>query len=646
LLVGNEAANTLSAGAGNDTLDGGAGVDTLIGGLGNDIYLVDDATEVIIEALNQGIDTVISGVSYTLSANLENLQLMGNDAADGYGNALANNITGSAGDNVLDGGAGADVLAGGLGSDTYLVDNAGDVVTEAANSGVDGAIASISYTLGNNLENLYLTGTTKINGTGNTLDNLIVGNSNVNTLTGGAGNDVLDGGMDADTLVGGTGNDSYVVDNAGDLVTEAANAGTDSVSSSVTYTLAANVENLSLAGIAAINGTGNALANVLKGNAAENLLDGGTGADSMQGGAGNDSYVVDNAGDMVTESAGEGVDSVSSSLTYTLRANVENLTLTGASAINGSGNDADNVLTGNGAVNTLNGGAGDDTLNGGAGADKLLGGVGNDSYVVDNASDVITENVDAGVDSVTSSVTHTLAANVENLTLTGTTALNGIGNAGNNVIVGNSGKNTLTGNAGNDYLDGKGGADTMSGGADSDTYVVDNAGDIVTESAGQGYDGVITSVSYTLGGNLETLTLSGTTAINGTGNTLANTMQGNDASNTLTAGAGNDTLTGWGGNDTLVGGTGSDIFVFHTGCGADRVTDFDADPLGGQDLIDANGLGIYYAGAYDAAIQNGTLVITDLGADSLLTFGSDSIRLVGVGDPTTIDSSDFLFYPT
>jgi Ca2+-binding RTX toxin-like protein len=297
-------------------------------------------------------------------------------------------------------------------------------------------------------------------------------------------------------------------------------------------------------------------------------------------------------------------------------------------------------------VNTLSGGAGDDTLNGGAGADKLLGGTGNDSYVVDNASDLITENLGEGIDSVTSSVTHTLAANVEHLTLTGTAGLNGIGNAGNNTIIGNSGKNILTGNAGNDYLDGKGGADTMSGGADSDTYVVDNAGDIVTESTGQGYDGVISSVSYTLGSNIENLMLSGTTAINGTGNTLNNVVEGNDAGNTLTAGAGNDTLNGRRGNDTLNGGTGNDTFVFSSGCGADRVMDFDADPLGGQDLLDATGLGIYYSVAFDNAIQSGSLVITDLGADTLLTFGSDSIRLVGVGDPSTIDSSDFLFYPT
>jgi trimeric autotransporter adhesin len=646
LIIGNSANNTLAGGAGNDTLDGGAGVDTLIGGLGNDSYLVDNSADVLTEALNEGADTVSSSANYTLGANLENLTLTGSAALNGTGNALANTLTGNAADNQLDGGVGADTLAGGLGNDSYGVDNAGDVVIEAGGAGIDTVRSGISYTLGNNVENLSLTGTGAISGTGNTLDNLITGNTASNTLTGGAGNDILDGGLGADTLVGGTGNDTYVVDNAGDAVSEAANAGTDSVSSSVTYTLAANVENLGLSGAAATNGTGNALANVLTGNAANNVLDGGAGADSMLGGAGNDNYLVDNAGDMVTENAGEGIDSVSSSVTYSLSANLENLTLTGATAINGSGNDADNVLTGNGAVNTLNGGAGDDALNGGAGADKLLGGVGNDSYVVDNASDVIVENLGEGVDSVTSSVTYTLAANLENLSLTGTTALNGIGNAGNNTIVGNSGKNILTGNAGNDYLDGKGGTDTMSGGADNDTYVVDNTGDVVTESAGQGNDGVISSVSYTLGGNVENLTLSGTTAINGTGNTLANIMQGNDANNTLTAGAGDDTLTGGGGNDTLSGGAGNDIFVFRAGSGADRVTDFDADPLGGQDLIDANGLGINYAGAYDAAIQNGTLVITDLGADTLLSFGSDSIRLVGVGDPSTIDSSDFLFYPT
>ncbi|OBQ33294.1 MAG: hypothetical protein AN484_27285, partial [Aphanizomenon flos-aquae WA102] len=253
-------------------------------------------------------------------------------------------------------------------------------------------------------------GTTAINGTGNNLNNIITGNTGNNVLTGGTG---------ADTLIGGAGNDSYYVDNTADIITENLNQGTDSVFSTVTYTLSANVENLTLQGTTAINGTGNDLNNSITGNTGNNVLTGGTGADTLIGGAGNDSYYVDNTADIITENLNQGTDSVFSTVTYTLSTNVENLTLQGTTAINGTGNNLNNIITGN---------TGNNVLTGGTGADTLIGGAGNDSYYVDNTADIITENLNQGTDSVFSTVTYTLSANVENLTLQGTTAINGTGN--------------------------------------------------------------------------------------------------------------------------------------------------------------------------------------------------------------------------
>ena len=206
-------------------------------------------------------------------------------------------------------------------------------------------------------------------------------------LTGNSGDNVLDGGVGADTMIGGLGNDTYIVDNPGDVVIENPNEGIDTVQSSITYTLGANIENLTLTGIASINGTGNSLNNIITGNSADNVLDGGTGADTLIGGLGNDTYVVDNSGDVVIENANEGTDTIQSSVTYTLPVNVENITLTGTSNINATGNELNNVLTGN---------SGDNILDGGAGSDTLIGGLGNDTYVVDNPGDVVIENANEG----------------------------------------------------------------------------------------------------------------------------------------------------------------------------------------------------------------------------------------------------------
>jgi VCBS repeat-containing protein len=269
-------------------------------------------------------------------------------------------------------------------------------------------------------------------------------------IYGMAGNDTINAGGGADTIYGGTGNDVIHVDNPLDQVIELAGEGSDTVIASLSFALAANIENLTLAGSGNFDGKGNELANRLTGNAGDNILDGGAGADRLAGGAGNDSYVVDSAGDIVVESSGQGTDLVMASINYTLGKYVENLTLTGVADISGSGNTLANIINGN---------AGHNIINGGGGADTLIGGDGNDTYIVDNIGDQVIEAAGQGTDEVRSSLNWLLNDHVENLILTGSRNISGHGNELDNLIIGNSGANLLNGHGGADHLIGGGGKD-------------------------------------------------------------------------------------------------------------------------------------------------------------------------------------------
>jgi Ca2+-binding RTX toxin-like protein len=581
--TGNAGANTLTGNVAANVLDGGAGADSLIGGAGNDTYIVDNIGDAITEATGGGTDAVQSSVSYTLAANVETLTLTGDAFIDGTGNGLANTITGNTGDNKLDGGAGNDTLNGGGGNDTYYVDSTTDVINEAVGAGTDSVFSAATYTLAANVENLTLTGSGAINGTGNTLANVLTGNSGANKLTGGDGDD------------------TYVVQNTTDTVVEAAGKGNDTVLSSVTFTLSADVENLTLTGTAAINGTGNTLANVLTGNSADNTLSGGTGADKLAGKAGNDTYVVDDIGDIVNEDANEGTDTVQSAINYALTANVEKLTLTGSAAINGTGNSLDNVLTGNTGINTL------------------AGGEGNDTYVVQNTTDVVSEVLGQGTDTVQSSVTYTLGANVENLTLTGSTAIDGNGNGLDNVLTGNSALNTLAGGAGND------------------TYVVQTTTDVVTEQVGEGTDTVQSVATYTLGANVENLTLTGSTAINGTGNELANVLTGNTGTNALTGGAGNDTYVVQNTTDTVSEAVGGGVDTVQSSVTFALAAEVENLTLTGTAAI--NGTGNELANVLIGNSAANTLT-GGLGADNLAGgVGNDIYVVDDIGD-TVVENAD------
>lgn len=398
----------------------------------------------------------------------------------------------------------------------------------------------------------------------------IRGTANADTLTGTNVTDRFHGGEGADRMTGGDGDDSYHVDNAGDVIVERAGEGTDTIISTVSKTLSAHVENLTLAGIDAINATGNSLNNILIGNSAKNTLNGGAGADSMAGGAGDDSYYVDNTGDSVSEAQGQGTDRVIASISYSLGANVEDLQLSGTANLNATGNELANKLTGNSGANTLYGLAGDDRLTGGLGADHMLGGEDDDLYEVDNTADVVTEFEDEGMDTVEASVTYTLGANVENLILIGTAAIDGTGNELNNLLQGNAADNTLTGGVGNDTLNGKKGLDTLIGGLGNDTYLFEDDVDTIVEEAGGGRDTLISRLSVVLAANVEDGVLLGS-AISLTGNELSNVLTGNNAANILDGGVGADVLIGGKGNDVYIVDSQADTVIENAGEGTDTV---------------------------------------------------------------------------
>jgi Ca2+-binding RTX toxin-like protein len=386
------------------------------------------------------------------------------------------------------------------------------------------------------------------------------------TLLGGEGNDTLNGGDGINTLDGGNGSDVYLVSST-DHIIETSTGGSDTVQTTISYTLNDNIETLTLTGSSTINGTGNAQDNLIVGNDAVNTLSGDAGNDTLVGNDGNDSLLGGAENDSLLGGAGND----------RILGDAGNDSLLG-----GAGDDS---LLGGDGNDGLFGGDGNDTLLGGTDTDSLLGEAGNDIYIIDTATQTIVEALDAGTDSVMATVSWTLSENLENLTLGGTSAIHGTGNDLNNAIVGNNSANNLSGGAGNDSLVGNSGNDSLIGGAGDDTldaglgndslwggagnnvlngglgndiYFVENASDAPSEALNGGTDTVRSSLSWTLGDNLESLTLLGTAANSGTGNALNNTLRGNSGANWLSGLGGNDRIQAGTGNDTLIGGDGVD----------------------------------------------------------------------------------------
>ncbi|WP_011580134.1 MULTISPECIES: peroxidase family protein [Chelativorans] len=518
-LLGNLADNLLDGAGGDDTIRGGFGNDTLIGRAGNDL------------------------------------------------------LYGEAGDDTLRGGDGDDRLDGGQGVDTVSYADASAAVTVTLGS------QSPQDTVGAGNDMLV------------SIENL-TGSAFNDTLTGNSGANVIDGGSGQDAMAGGGGDDTYLVDDAGDSVLEDEAGGTDTVRSSLAaYMLAENVENLVLAA-GATDGTGNALDNRLTGNSGDNVLDGGAGVDTvvLDGEVSDYDFVYAGANTIVTSPAG-GSDTLVNIENVEIGGVVYNM-VRGTNAANGIGGpvvgtDAADLVLGFNGADSLLGGGGDDLLVGGAGNDVMAGGAGNDTYLVNNGGDVVSEDPLAipgsgGIDTIISSVTRNLnntaqvVGDVENLILTGSGNINGLGNGLDNIISGNSGNNILTGAGGADTLIGNAGDDDLRGGANDDILEGGAGSDLLNGQGGIDiaiFAGSAGDYSFSLGANgLATVTDlvgdGGTDTLTsierlrfGDGPVLDIASIANgipDGPAIIFGSEGNDTIIGGPGEDVIIGGPGND----------------------------------------------------------------------------------------
>jgi Ca2+-binding RTX toxin-like protein len=501
--------------SGDDDVFGGDGHDTIRGLGGNDDLFGED-----------GRDKVYGGAGNDwIEGGRGNDDLFGGDDNDLlFGQEGDDELYGEDNDDYLDGGAGADLLDGGDGRDV--------AVYYGSEEGVHVSLAPLLLIGGGNsggdaegdilidIEDLV----------GSRYDDELFGNDQANLLWGMEGNDVLVGGGGGDEIDGGEGIDTASYQGSAEGVTVSLLADTASGGDAEGDTLD-NIEIL----------IGSSHADTLSGDDGDNALDGRGGDNTLYGYGGEDGLW---------------------------------------------GGEDDDTMYGGDDADALKGFGGDDVLDGGDGADAMWGGTGNDHYVVDDAADVVTEYADEGIDTVNVRINYyTLGDHVENLVMVaGTGGLTGTGNHLDNGIIGNEydnglngggGADTLKGAGGADIIDGGTGADTMLGGEGYDIFIVDDAGDVVTEYAGEGFDMVQTSVSYGLaaGSEVEVLYADPATAapIDLTGNELDNFLTGNDGVNVLSGGLGGDTLRGNGGGDGFAWSSVDEVGLLSP----DIVMDFD-----------------------------------------------------------------------
>ena len=549
-------------------------------------------------------------------------------------------LNGTSGDDDLQGGFGNDTISGGDGDDTIHLSGGNDTIDGGNGNdtvsvfterfGVSLKASSTGLVLASeiegsatlsNVENVYFisydetwTATELAASAGTDMDDTLIGTVRDDNMFGHAGNDRLSGSIGNDRIDGGDGYDitsfsgsitdySFEVNSGGTMrVTDLFGAeGADTL---------VNVEALQFQGsgltIAPVFGasvqdqmTGTSQADGLFGLASndtiygydgDDLIDGGIGADTMIGGLGNDVYIVDNSADAVTENANEGIDTVQTSVSVTLSANVENLVILysydpSAFVDEVNGNDLDNVIIGLDSDYKINALGGDDIIRLGEGYDQVDGGSGWDEVQrAGNSSDYgldLWGNDLALVNDVTGAVDRLqnveslyfegdgVRLNTADLVIYGTGGGDNLsGGSGPEILFGLDGDDTLDGGAGNDRLDGGIGADTLVGRTGNDLYIVDDAGDIVNEAMDEGDDSVITYLnSYTLPDNVETLSLRGNSPGSATGNALDNEIYGSSYDDVIMGLDGDDFLEGEEGDDLIDGGAGVDTVFYRAGSG-------------------------------------------------------------------------------
>lgn len=690
--------DVVSAGDGDDTVLAGYS-DDVDGGAGNDglYYNFNGATAGITLDLSALIGDQPITVGGGTIRNFERLSVTGTAFADNFTVSSrpeqSMTISGGAGDDIVTSVAGGVTFWAGAGADRFIV--RGGTNSFDGSEGFD----TIDYSqygsaITVDMRRIFSSRSTAANDSFDGVEQIIgtafadtmIGSEDGEVLRGGGGNDTLSGRQGNDTLDGGAGDDAFGVDDIGDQVIDAAGGGNDIVTATASWTLTAGaeIERIVAGGTVALDLTGNEFANRIEGNDAPNLLrgmagsdvligaagndtlDGGSGDDQLIGGAGDDQFHVDSQGDSIVEEATGGIDHVIATASFTLGQNLEKLTLlAGSSAIAGTGNGLDNVITGNASGNDLNGGAGNDTLDGGTGADTLTGGSGDDGFIVDDPGDRVIEGAGGGNDRVTASISWTLGAGqqVETVAAAAGLGIDITGNELGNRLDGNEQANALRSLGGDDILNGGGGADTLDGGAGADAmtggdgndlFFVDNAGDSVFENAFGGSDRVNTTVSWTLtaGQEIELVAAGSGLAIDLTGNELRNGLDGNELANRLYGLAGNDTLGGLAGNDILDGGSGSDRLIGGSGDDIYYVDIYDdvivEDAGGGFDLVYARGDYSLSANIENLTVIEGAFRTVNGGnaLDNVLNGNGAANQLVGQGGNDTLDGgggSDVLF---